>query len=107
MTRHPALRAPQLITEADWQTLIIDYARLHGWWVHHVFDSRRSPEGWPDLVLIRPPELIIAELKRQTGKLTPAQARVLTMLEQCGIEVHVWRPSDEPAVFTRLARTPR
>lgn len=100
----PALRAKHLLSEKAWQQLVIDCARVHGWWVHHHYDSRRSEAGWPDLVLLRDGEAIFVELKREDGKVAAAQAFVLDLLESAGCEAHVWRPSDEPAAFARLAR---
>lgn len=92
------------LTEAQWQELVVEFAKLHGWWPFHVFDSRRSAAGWPDLVLLRPPELVIVELKAEKGRVSPDQARVLDGLRACGIEAAVWRPSDEKEAFARLRR---
>jgi hypothetical protein len=100
----PALRAKQLLTEAQWQTIVIEVARLNGWWVHHHYDSRRSEPGWPDLVLLRDGEALFVELKREDGKVAAAQAYVLDLLESAGCEACVWRPSDEERAFARLSR---
>lgn len=99
-----ALRAKHLLTEKQWQQLVVDFARMHQWWTHHEFDSRRSSEGWPDLVLLRDGEALFVELKREDGKVTAAQAYVLDLLESAGCEVAVWRPSDEAKAFARLSR---
>jgi glycine/D-amino acid oxidase-like deaminating enzyme len=96
------VKPAELLTEADWQELVVQYARLQGWWCFHPYDSRKSQAGWPDLVLMRPPELVIVELKSQRGKVTQEQERVLAMLDECGVEAHLWRPADEAAVFDRL-----
>ncbi len=93
-----------VLSEERWQDLVLEYAHLWGWWTHHHYDSRRSTPGWPDLVLLRPPELVIVELKSDTGATTPEQNRVLTMLEHAGVEVHIWRPADENTVRERLSR---
>lgn len=100
----PALRAKHLLSEKAWQQLVVDYARMNGWWTHHEFDSRRSSEGWPDLVLLRDGEALFVECKREDGKVTPAQGYVLDLLESAGCEALVWRPSDEERAFARLAR---
>jgi hypothetical protein len=72
-----------------------DFAQLCGWRWFHPFDSRRSEPGWPDIVLCRPPRLILAELKSDSGKLSPAQARWLDLFTRCpGVEVYLWRPRD-------------
>lgn len=98
------LAAPMLMSERDWQSLVVDAARVHGWETFHVLDSRGMTAGWPDLVMIRPPEVLFVELKRANAKARPAQLHVLDMLERCELEVHVWRPQDEPEVLARLAR---
>lgn len=57
-------------------------------------------KGWPDLVLIRPRDLrlVVAELKSDTGRLTPDQERVLEVMGNVA-ETYVWRPAD----FDRIA----
>lgn len=92
------------ISERAWQTQLVQLAHLHGWRTFHVLNPKGMTAGWPDLVLLRPPELVFAELKREHGRVTAAQTEVLAMLEACGQEVHVWRPSDFDAVHTRLNR---
>lgn len=96
---------PLALTEAEWQALVVQYARLHGWQVFHHLDSRGTEPGWPDLVLIRPPDLVVAELKSERGKLTPSQEKTIAALTECGIEAHVWRPRHEAEVFARLGPT--
>lgn len=92
------------MTEKDWQGLVVAAATVHGWWVFHPHDSRRSTPGWPDLALLRPPEFILVELKSDRGRVTPEQRQVLGMLDACGVEAFVWRPVDEPDVMARLRR---
>lgn len=97
------MKLADLMTEKEWQSLIVEHARLHGWSAYHQFDSRRSQPGWPDLVLIRPPELLMVELKSANGKITPEQADTLVALAACGVETAIWRPCDETRAFARLA----
>lgn len=92
------------LSETDWQAQVVKLAQIHGWTVTHHLRSRGTLEGWPDLSLIRPPEFMVAELKTETGKLSHAQDVRLAQLEACGIEVHVWRPSDLPEILRRLPR---
>lgn len=81
-------------TERDWLQLVRDYAVLMGWLVFHAHDSRRSPPGFPDLVLCRRERLILAETKTEHGVVRADQKRWLAALEQVpGITVAVWRPS--------------
>lgn len=76
------------------QPAVIAQAKRRGWSVHWTWRSDHSPDGWPDLVLCRPPRLLIVELKREDKQPTPAQAAWLERLQLCGVEVYVWRPSD-------------
>lgn len=83
-TSDPPLR------EADLQDAIVEAAMMLGWKVMHTRPARtgkgwRTPlqghRGFPDLVLLRPPRLIFAELKSLSGKLTPEQEGWLDALE--------------------------
>lgn len=103
--RRLALRVPELLSESDWQDLIVAAAKVHGWWTYHTLNSRGSTAGWPDIVLVRPPEALFVELKKERGKVSAEQGRVLEMLRACDLEVHVWRPSDEAEAFARLERS--
>jgi hypothetical protein len=58
-------------------------------------------------VFVRPPEIFYAELKTEKGRLTAHQRAWLKVLEECGQEVHVWRPSDLDDAHERLKRKPQ
>ena len=94
-----------MLTEADWQALIVQFATLHGWLTMHQLHSKGTTAGWPDLVMLRPPELIVVELKSERGKVSAAQQSWLAGLAACGVETYVWRPHDEAEAFARLAAT--
>ena len=91
--------------EAALQSKVMDLARLYGWHRAH-FRTAYQPgaqrwltpmsgeKGFPDLVLVRPPRLIFAELKSDTGRLSPHQKEWLSLLDQTSIEVYLWRPAD-------------
>lgn len=86
-----------VITEAAFQRQIIELARLRGFKVFHVYDSRKSTgTGWPDLSLVRPKDgrYIAAELKVGKNQPTRAQLDWLVALNACGVETHIWRPAD-------------
>jgi hypothetical protein len=78
--------------ERDFQRTVIDLARRTGWRVHHTRPALtqrgrwltpvQGDVGFPDLVLCRPPRLIVAELKRVGGRLTAAQRGWLDALGQ-------------------------
>lgn len=90
------------LSEKAWQGQVVDLATLYQWRHFHVYDSTRSDPGWPDLVLVRRPELLVAELKTDKGCLTIAQREWLELLAACGVETHVWRPRDFAQVHDRL-----
>jgi hypothetical protein len=51
--------------------------------------------GFFDLVMIRGPRTIFAELKSEKGKLSHEQNKWIVTAKECpGVEVYVWRPSD-------------
>jgi len=83
------------VTEKELDTLIREIATRCGWIRYHTFNSRRSPSGFPDLVLVKPPRVVFAELKSGTGKPTPKQVEWLGLLSACpGVETFLWRPDD-------------
>jgi hypothetical protein len=83
-------------TEKEFADKVVSLAKLTGWRVYRTWISIRSPAGFPDLVLAKPGrKLIIAELKSERGRLTPAQRDWLELLKHVqGIDVYMWRPSD-------------
>ena len=90
-------------SEKHLQARILEAAKALRWLPFHVFDSRRSQPGFPDLVLARPPRLIFAELKATKGRLTPEQKRWLETLEAVpGVEIYCWKPADLQAAIETL-----
>jgi hypothetical protein len=87
-----------LVTEAQWQQKVTNYALLTKWYWFHHRQSKQTRAGWPDLTLVRPPHTIFVELKREKGVLRPAQRQTIIDLTSCGLWVYVWRPSDWPQV---------
>ncbi len=111
-TTDPPLR------EAELQDAIVEAAMMLGWRVMHTRPARtgkgwRTPlqghRGFPDLVLVRPPRLVFAELKSLSGKLTPEQTAWIDALDKvaehdprdpldiidpqrANPEVYVWTP---------------
>ncbi len=86
-------------SEADFQSWVVGYARVHGWLTAHVRDSReQNVTGLPDLVLARAGLVILAELKAEGGKTTPAQDVWLAASGN-----HLWRPSMRDKIASMLA----
>lgn len=90
------------MTEREWQSRVTDFATLRKWRWYHTHDARRSNPGYPDLTLVRRGRLIFAELKSQTGRLTPHQREWLGALNEAA-EAYCWRPSDWPEVQAVLS----
>ena len=101
--------------EKEFQRAVIEYAKMMGWRVHHTLPAITQSGRWitpvqgdmgfPDLVLCRPPRLVLAELKRAGGKVSPQQREWLSALQACaGVECYVWYPSDWDTIMHTLKR---
>lgn len=141
MTLSAAARRTDEVSEKDFQKAVIEMAERLGWKVAHFHDSRRqvrerdgkvrtigdkAAAGFPDLVLVHRGEstqtvprncrLVFAELKREKGRPSPAQADWLEALglvlarggamigQEERSSVYLWRPSDWPLIERVLAR---
>jgi hypothetical protein len=92
------------MSERELLDAVVDAARLLGWRVMHQRPGRtldgwrtaiQGHPGFPDLVLLRPPRLIFAELKTKRGRVHFDQATWLNGLDVVpGVEQYVWRPID-------------
>lgn len=101
-------------SERSFQNRVIHYARMNGWRVYHVPDSRRATlSGYPDLTMWHPAtkRMAFAELKRQKGRTSESQEDVLAELSSvgsvCGFAVYFWRPSDWDEIERVLSRSPK
>lgn len=64
---------------------------------YHTHDSRDSPAGFPDVMILMPrrKRVIVAELKTEKGKVTEAQQKWLDAYAAVNPEgTYLWRPSD-------------
>ena len=110
---------PPALSEKRWQAQVVSLATALGWRVRHdaatnaprrcsaCGEVRRLPRNAPgalDLILIRRPRIVWAELKTDDGKLTPEQEREIDDLRACGQEVWVWRPGDLDSIAKVLSR---
>jgi hypothetical protein len=105
--------------ERSFEATVVEVARLAGWKCVHFRAARTARgwkvpvaydgQGWPDLILVRRPRLLVCELKTETGRLKPEQAdwlAVLRLLPQ--VEVYVWKPSNwDELVETLTGQAPR
>lgn len=91
-------------TEASFTRQVIALARIYGWRVAH-FRPARTARGWrtpvqgdaagfPDLVLLRGRDLIVAELKVGRNRPRESQRGWLDAFRTAGIPAYVWRPDD-------------
>jgi hypothetical protein len=102
----PLLDSSKQLSEAAFMAAVARLARQHGYMAYHTWSSKKSPEGFPDLILCHkdPGHVCYAiECKRDGGHVTPAQAAWLEALGQCtGVVSEVWRPADLDAIVQRL-----
>jgi hypothetical protein len=78
--------------EVHLQAAVETELQLRGWRYFHAYDSRRSPPGFPDLVLARD-RVLFAELKTLKGRVRPEQLEWLERLRAAGAECYLWRPA--------------
>ena len=103
------LGAEEMRSEAAFQSKVLQCVRECGWRYYHTHNSRRSPGGFPDLVIIDRyglERMIIAELKSSTGKLKDTQKLWIKELKASpdDLRVFVWRPSHWAAIRNLLHR---
>jgi hypothetical protein len=109
--------APKGESEASFQRRVIQLAQANGWKCAH-FRKARTKTGWvtpvaadgkgfPDLVLIRGPVVLVAELKADAGRPTPEQTAWLAAFRAAGIAASVWKPRDWNLITAALGAPPR
>jgi hypothetical protein len=86
----------EAVTEAQWQNAIVKAAERCGFVCYHTRFSVASSPGFPDLVCVKPPRVLFVELKTVRGRVSKHQQVWLDLLGDCrGVEVYLWRPSDD------------
>lgn len=106
------------MSEAEFQSQVIEIARMYGWKVSHFRPAQIRPGRWatpiqgdagfPDLVLAHPTRgVLFAELKKEKGRLSAGQVAWIRTLIAGGAEAYVWYPSDLPEITSRLSRSTR
>jgi hypothetical protein len=103
----------QSLTEQQFTNALLMWAKVYGWRRFHVRNSGmggksqvQGDKGFPDLVLVRPPRLIFAELKVGKRKLTDEQLLWEVDLLRVGlpVEQYSWRPAQWSAILKVLSR---
>jgi hypothetical protein len=110
---------PEGVGERDFQAWVIAVGQANGWLCAH-FRPGRTRRGWltpcqgdaagfPDTLLIRPvpapAKLLVAELKVDDRRPTPAQQAWLVAFESAGVPTFVWRP-EQAAEIIRILEQP-
>jgi hypothetical protein len=108
MATDPGIAAATGWSEERFLGHVKELAEVFGFLYYHVFDSRLSTAGFPDLVLVRPkprPALYFIELKTDSkrSKTTAAQEEWLQALRDNGVTAEVWRPRDIQEIADVLA----
>ena len=100
-------------TEKEFQAAVLEYAHLRGWRHWHdaatntprrcsdcgaIRQTPRNAAGFLDLILIRRPRLVWAELKTETGVVSSDQQSWIDELQACGQAMYIWRPSLWPEI---------
>ena len=99
------------MTEKQFQGQVVTLAKYCGWMAYHTLDSRGSTAGFPDLVLLRPPLLLLAELKSEKGRIRPEQKvwatalKIIAGLPGSPVRYYLWRPSDLDEISRILDKT--
>lgn len=89
-------------TEAQFMAAVVQFAEQMAWLVVHFPRMQGNPAGFPDLLMFRDGQTILAELKTERGKLSVNQARWLLDFDARGIRCYVWRPSDWDEIAATL-----
>lgn len=102
------------ISEKEFQQQVIEYAQVRGWKVAHFRPGMTKDGNWvtavsgdgkgfPDTLLIRRTEIIVAELKVSYNKPSKEQQAWLTAFSMAGVEAYVWWPEDWEQIEKVLA----
>ena len=88
------------VSERDFQKQVIELAETMGWeLIYHTHDSRRSREGFPDLIMVRDGRLLALELKTETGRASPEQEEWIDAMQQVtDVRAAIVRPRDLQAL---------
>ena len=83
------------MTEAELLEEVRKLCKLYGILFYHTYDSRRSKEGFFDLVLVKAPDVVFAELKGPKGRVSPEQVVWMEEVKKCpGVQAYLWKPQD-------------
>ena len=92
------------ISESDFLDQVLQLAKIHGWRTAH-FRPAKTVDGWrtavsgdgkgfPDILLVRGKQIIVAELKVGRNQLTGDQVLWLQAFEMAAVPAYKWTPDD-------------
>jgi hypothetical protein len=90
------------MSEGTFQAGVVELGRLLGWRCFYIRDSRGSPPGWPDLVLVKGDRALFRELKAAGGRLSAEQRDWGAALSAAGLDYAVWTPDSWDAITATL-----
>lgn len=111
---------PVRMSEAEFTTAVIDFARSLGYRVAHFRPARVTGKdgketwrtavqgdgkGFPDVLFLRGSSLFVAELKVGKNKTTREQDEWLSAFRAAGVRAFVWRPCDWEEIRRELGAT--
>jgi len=65
-----------------------------GYRAYHTQISIHSAKGFPDLVLVGRGQIVFAEVKTATGRVSPEQQAWIDAINANGGRAYIWRPAD-------------
>lgn len=108
------------VTEAEFQSQILDVLRLHGWSCAHFRAAQMQSGRWatpvqadgagfPDILALHPRagDALAIELKSERGRTSPRQLQWLAWFEAAQIDSVLWRPSMIDEAIVRIAAPQR
>ena len=104
-----AVEALSVITdETKFRQEIQKLAEAQGWLVSHTGKGRKymtpAAKGFPDLVLVRPPHVLLLECKTDEGKPGPGQRKWISRIQRCDeISAFFVAPRDAESIVSLLA----
>ena len=91
-----------MVSESDWQKIVIKIAVRNDWkWYHppnnlpnKYGNIQNIVAGYPDLTLVKDKRLLFVELKTDKGRVSKEQKEWQEVLKKAGCECYIWRPKD-------------
>jgi len=103
--RAPLAWTERAVGEAEYQAALLQLAHAFGWRSYHPYFSVGSRAGFPDCFFWHPERRasLFVEVKRENGRLSPAQRDCQDSMRAAGLDVRVWRPSDWDEAVSALS----